>query len=89
MWNFAWIRTLLPFEELQLTQLHALLPLVSMNTSKEDSKIQKYFGDGFYTVKSASNLIDLLEFPGLFSFTNLLWKSIAPLKIKIFIWLVL
>jgi hypothetical protein len=89
VWNFAWIRPLLPFEELQLKQLRVLLPLVSMNTTKEDSKIREYFGDGFYIVQSASNLIDLLEFPGSFSFTNLLWKSIAPLKIKMFIWLVL
>ena len=31
----------------------------------------------------------LLEFPSSFSFTNLLWKSIATPKIEMFLWLVL
>jgi hypothetical protein len=36
VWNFEWTRPLVPFEEIQLIQLCALLSLVNMNTSKED-----------------------------------------------------
>jgi hypothetical protein len=40
-------------------------------------------------VKSGSNIIDLIEFSGSFTFTPLLWKGIAPPKIEMFLWLVL
>lgn len=45
--------------------------------------------DEIYIVRSANNLIDQLEFPGSFSFANLLWKSLVPPKIERFLWLVL
>jgi len=88
-WKFNWPRSLHSLEELQYQQLLTLLPSVRLSTSKEDLKRWDHSSEWHYTVQSGSNIIDLLDFPGSFAFTTMLWKGIAPPKIEMFLWLVL
>lgn len=88
-WKFNWPRSLHPLKELQYQQLLTLLPSVRLSTSKEDLKRWDHSSEWHYTVQSGSNIIDLLDFPGSFAFTTMLWKGIVPPKIEMFLWLVL
>jgi len=57
---------------------------------KASSKCWKQESNGMYLVKSRTTLIDIINCSNVSSFpTNLLWKSIVPPKIDVFIWLLL
>jgi len=54
-----------------------------------DIKLRKHNTSGAYSTKSGTNFFYCILFPGEHSFPNILWKSHAPPKNDVLIWLLL
>jgi len=67
-------------------QLPKLVNEVSLSSNKDDRKHWVAESQGTYTVKSCTNILDGIEFSGIFSFASLLRKGIVPPKVQMFLY---
>lgn len=86
-WNFLFRRTLLAWEEEEIVRLHEVLrdaPVLTVEI--EDSCLWLANPSGLYSVALAWKLWVLLKGP-VVGVADMLWKNIAPPKVKFCGWL--
>ena len=66
-----------------------LLAGITLHENRADTRIWGGEATAAYTVKSGRELIDNISYPRNFPHSSLLWKGFSPLKIEMFIWLLL
>lgn len=84
-WFFYFRRELRSFEEESVVELKAILEAVPLDLGAEDELI--WLGDsfGYFSVKSLINLV-FLNSEGTLAAQNLIWKSLAPPRVQLFVW---
>jgi hypothetical protein len=82
-------KTPTPSKEEHLQSITQLLVDIALHENRYDIRIWGGEATGAYTVKSGSELIDNISYPGNFPHSFLLWKGFSPPEIKMFIWLLL
>ncbi|XP_038704713.1 uncharacterized protein LOC120000656 [Tripterygium wilfordii] len=92
-WSFLWRRPLYRWEETKTDELLQLLSTCVLCPNKKDRVIWLYTPNGDFTVKSLyGKLVEPLgQNPpqlGQLSY-NAVWKSLAPPRVEIFVWILL
>ena len=87
MWLLQWRHFMFQDELDQLSFILSLLETNIMYCFRSNRKIWTFNTNGLYIVKSSSHLLDQLLYGGAQHFRSSIWLKDAPLKVQLFLWL--